>query len=93
MDEINLENAILLLDGNRGIYIPKIFAECFPLLLSDEQKADLSNPDNEFYWETWEDVIDNIKIPFQDKMYYLYQSGDLWAVPDENWPSVDRGDD
>ena len=75
---------ILLVSSSYGIYTPQTFSEWFPSYLTDEQKADLSNPDNEFYWETWKDVLDNTII--KDDLgneFYLMESEDcdLWAIP------------
>ena len=78
----NNDSLILLVDSHHGIYIPQIFSEQFADLLTTEQAKDLSNPDNEFYWEAWEDVLSNIQV--EDKKgnkYNIFQSEDLWAIP------------
>lgn len=85
-EERNLKNAELLLDENRGIYIPQVFAkechfwECF----DDEQKDILlSGPENELYWDVWTEVLDNAFLIHNGKKWTLYQDGDLWAIPEE----------
>jgi hypothetical protein len=77
-----LENAELLINSANGVYIPQIFAERYPSYLTGEQIDDLSNPDNEHYWETWETVLDNIKITIDGKRFTLHQDDDLWAIPE-----------
>lgn len=85
-------NAVLLIDGHHGIYIPKIFAEDViagnykvknkkdAIIL--ESLSELGNPENEFYWEAWADLIGNIiLIGLGGQEYYLHQEDDLWAVP------------
>lgn len=82
------QNSSLLIDGNRGIYIPKLFVENYVAkyvtnrndLLGD--LAELGNPENEEYWEAWENVLDNAKLIDDDgRECSLYQDGDLWAIP------------
>lgn len=53
---------LLLINDAHGIYVPKMFADNYGQYLNEEQKKDLTSPDNEFYWETWEDVVDTVKI-------------------------------
>ena len=77
----------LLLDGARGIYIPRDFVN--DVLIGDfgwkgiteENVKDLSDPDNEWYWETWDDVLSNATyISECGKKYILHQDGDLFAI-------------
>lgn len=53
----------LFLSDSRGIYIPRDFAQCVNHKIlfgvSDEDLADLENPDSETHWDTWSDVCDN----------------------------------
>jgi hypothetical protein len=75
---------ILLYDGNRGIYIPQIAASDlhFTTPLTDEQKEDLSNPDNENYWDTRSMVLNNKTVTDTQTgiVYNLHQDDDLWAI-------------
>lgn len=86
-DEIDLSNAELLLDGNRGIYIPQHFAEdAESLLLTGVSDTDLDElalgPDYEGYWETWNDVLNNARIQHPTLgMCWLHQDGDVWLIP------------
>ena len=89
-DEINLKNAELYADSNRGVYIPQFFAEsvkrdCVTGVSEEDFATLLSGPDAEFYWETWERVTNNATLtdPTNGKIFYLYQDGDLWMVPKE----------
>ncbi|MFX1709012.1 hypothetical protein PV783_33910 [Chitinophaga sp. CC14] len=76
-----MENAELLLLDKHGIYIPKIFAEAYPQYLSTDQQRDLNSPDNCHYWETWEDVLNTVRITVGGKIHSLHHDGDLWAIP------------
>lgn len=89
MEENEFKECHCLLDSHRGIYIPRDFAE----MISDTKyikdyekfKDDLEtckNPDHEWYWESWQTILDNMKIDLkgEGKFYSLYQDGDLFAV-------------
>lgn len=67
-------DAVLFLDDNRGIYIPRDFAASidpvywFGISCSDDEGDDedyesdlsiLSNPDHDSYWDVWDDVLGN----------------------------------
>lgn len=81
----------LLLSDTRGQYIPRDFLTAYDLTQwgYTEQQAieisnDLSNPENEFYWETWETTLDNAKHTTPEgNVYRLHQDGDLFAICDE----------
>ena len=78
----------LLLDGSRGFYIPRDFVEGTLIGgefgwqgITEENVKDLSEPDNEWYWDTWETVLNNATyISACGKKYTLYQDGDLFAI-------------
>ena len=38
-------------------------------------------PDGEFYWEAWDDIMNDLKITINGEPYQLVQNEDLWAVP------------
>jgi hypothetical protein len=78
----------LLLDSNRGIYIPRDWAEeIYPLsptkppegafwgwlgILASDVAVLLAGPDHEDYWETWDDVLDNA--------VYVNPNGSRWVL-------------
>lgn len=93
-----------LLDGHRGIYIPRDFAADFVFKAEGQEgwegcKADdleilRKGPDEEFYWEAWDNVLqsafflssqpmklDGITFPAGTR-FALDQDGDLWACDD-----------
>lgn len=85
-DELDLTNAVLFADSNRGIYIPQHFAQAvnreYVSGVTDSDYADLlEGPDNEFYWDTWDRVTNNAEIDLNGRKAFLYQDGDLWIVP------------
>lgn len=74
----------LLLSDSRGIYIPRDFIECFDI---DKWNIDskyierLSSPDNEWYWDNWDVVLNNAySIDKNGNKWHLWQDGDLWAI-------------
>lgn len=73
---------ILAIDSHYGVYTPQAFVEKYGeyLDLSNEQKEDLSSPDNEFYWETWEIVLDK-GLTIDGIEYSILSNEDLWLLP------------
>ena len=94
------ENAELYLDGNRGVYIPQNFfeetkPECINWHCDKEQKDwildQCSNPENEGYWDAWNDAAGygciTVTDPDDGIEYGLFHCDDLWIVPvDAEWP-------
>lgn len=79
-DEAGLPKRELLIDENRGIYIPQFFYNNFDFSkfnLKKEDFADLSSPDNEFYQEAWDELLADARM---DDGSTLEQDGDLWLV-------------
>ncbi len=96
-------NLILILDSNRGVYIPHHFGNMmrgYPrsnindvfeeMLLLEE-----GNPhDTQGYWDAWIKILD--EFWFEDangQRYRIYQSqqGDVWQVPIEEWDGLPEG--
>lgn len=46
-------------------------------------KTLLNGCDEEFYWEAWEDVLNNLKIEIDGEEYHMIENEDVWLVPDE----------
>lgn len=73
----------ILLDSSRGVYIPR---DAVPILLAngveitEEQQQTLSDPDNEFYWEAWNEIADNKTIKGDGGEWHLHLDGDLFLV-------------
>lgn len=70
----------LLLDSNRGIYIPRDFTQMIKWSISAEDRVILQNPDHEYYWESWEHVLNTSKCTLDGYTWTLHQDGDLWAI-------------
>jgi len=84
----------ILLDSNRGIYIPQHFAEGFAMQCTDgegwegisekDRETLLAGTDADWYWEAWEDVLNCATYTDADgNVWRLYQDGDLFAICDE----------
>ena len=55
---------ICLIDGLRGIYAPRVFAERYGHLLStDAREALMAGPDHEAYWDAWDEVVADFRFP------------------------------
>jgi len=72
---INKHVHILLSDAH-GVYIPQAFARQFEQknVKDEDWKIILSGPDEEHYWEAWEEVIQT----WEDGEKRIHQSGDLY---------------
>jgi len=80
-----MENVNLLLTDARGIYIPRDFVTGFNLSkftgISDNDVETCENPENEWYWEAWDSILNNARFTAEDgRIFYLYQEGDLWLL-------------
>lgn len=74
----------LLLSDSRGMYIPRDFYQNFDLEKWNIKKEDyevLNNPDNDWYWEAWDNLLRNAYyIDEKNQLTYrLEQDGDLFA--------------
>ena len=76
-----------IVDGGWGVYVPKMVAEYGWLSEGGINKEDikilLEGPDHEWYWETWDIVLNNFKT--QDgKVLFVGECGDVFlALPEE----------
>ena len=77
-------NAInLLLDGNRGQYMPRDFLKEFKLKdfgLKVKDYKHCKNPNSEYYWEAWDRLLVNARHIEDGNEFTLYQDGDLWLI-------------
>lgn len=88
-------NAVtLILSDARGIYIPRDFVtndyneiahdHCAAWGLTEANQAywaDAADPDNEWYWEAWDWILNNAQFTDEDgNVYRLHQDGDLWGI-------------
>lgn len=83
---------VLIADSHHGIYIPQLvlkgeidnpkwnFSDCN----KEDIDAVLKGPENEWYWDAWNNIESNVKITDSEgTVYFLYQNDDLWAIPEE----------
>ena len=84
------EDVVLFTDDAYGVYIPKHFAKALDRdYIVDREKWDedldflIKYPiEKDGYWETWQDVLDNMRIKIGRRTYFLYQDGSVWMVRD-----------
>lgn len=84
--ESSMENMFCLIDGNRGIYIPRVFAQrwgnaCVKGLNQDDLNILLAGPDHLEYFEVWDECVNQIEFLFDGQLCTLFEDNDLWAVP------------
>ena len=89
-----METIECIIDGHNGRYVPQCFVESFDLDAWHIEGLEavqyvLAGPDNEYYWEAWDFVLDAAYlIDEQGKKWTLYpgESGDLFMVRgDHEW--------
>ena len=81
------EDVRLLLSDSNGVYIPQLYCQS----LSEEEAEESgiswqdvltcqSGPDEELYWEAWQQICDSAEWKEDGEMWRLLQNGDLWQV-------------
>lgn len=81
----------VIIDGAHGIYVPQIFVESFNAAEWGIEEEDIKvlkeGPSHEYYWDTWETVLNNAEFKDEDgKVWTLHQDSDLFAVrEDHEW--------
>lgn len=92
MKKLN-QTVILFCDSSSGCYIPQRFAaEIMPQYLtgiSQDDLNELADPENEWYWDTWEQVLNNARVVDHStgQTYHLHHDGDLWLL---DWDNMTR---
>jgi hypothetical protein len=78
-----------IIDGAHGIYIPQVWAKRYGVQAVISANVDeedvrilLSGPDEEFYWESWESVLDDYSHEVNGVKHYIYQQDDLFEYPE-----------
>jgi hypothetical protein len=80
---------VLLFDSNHGTYIPKNFVDDETLRenfgLTEQNKdhwGSCLDMENEFYWDSWNWILDNAKHESELGNYFITQTehGDVWAL-------------
>ena len=87
-------NIEVLLSDARGIYIPRDFYQDFDLdkwHLNAEDLTSLADPENESYWDVWEQVLNTAYFEIDGKKYELYQDGDLLAICYDSLTDEEKG--
>lgn len=85
------ENQVILyLDDHRGVYIPRDSAvetkrECISGVSQEDLDCLAKGPDQEWYWDTWNDVEQNAIItdPNNNVRYRIIQNGAVFLVPED----------
>jgi hypothetical protein len=89
-----MDNVVLLLSDARGIMIPRDFVEQFSVEkftgITEWAIETCKNPDNEGYWDAWDDILNNARYTEDGKEYSLHQDGDLWLICYEHMTIEER---
>lgn len=91
MEKLIENEAILIADSHHGQYIPQIvvkgeinnplwdWSECN----KEDIDACIEGIENEWYWDAWVNILDNVVINNEGEKYILVQNEDLWAIPED----------
>jgi hypothetical protein len=94
-DEIQRKCECLVAD-RVGRYIPQRFMEQFEDniinrddLNEDDVQTVLEGPEAEFYWEAWDNLLNQVRVEIDGSKHVIAQNGDLFAIEpdlsDEAW--------
>ena len=102
----NEENVKLLLDDNRGVYIPRDFAEEFDhsqftgytqddvdelIHIGNTNWEDLEIDDSQIYFDIWDRILQNAEhYDNNGRKWVLHQDGPLWLVCPELMSEEDQ---
>jgi len=81
-----------IIDGQWGIYIPQTFCqryhpEDWGFARHDQNwKSCLAGPDDPYYWESWDTILNNARTSWDGEAVSLYQASDLFIVRDDEIP-------
>jgi hypothetical protein len=88
-----MQNIVLILDSARGALIPRDFvtddhgnvntSHCIKWNIHPDDALILAlgdDPNNPFYWDTWDTVLNNAFFMHGGKKYTLHHDGDLWGI-------------
>ncbi len=75
----------LVVDGHHGVYAPQFFVEMYEDDLTGVDREDvktvLAGPDEEWYWEAWDNIERDGLVKVGRKEYTIYQhEGDIFLV-------------
>ena len=78
-------DVLYAVDGAHGQYAPQAFAQFYgeqSTMSADDKQILLTGPEHEYYWETWNTVLDNVTVTCNDVTYNIYpgESGDVFLV-------------
>lgn len=84
--EYNSDLLILAVSSSYGVYTPQTFGEwyadkCTNLEQFTEEFKDLENLDCEFYWESFDSILNSAQFNIDGKLYYAVQNEDVWFIP------------
>jgi hypothetical protein len=98
-----MDTMILFCDSASGRYIPQRFAaeikQEYLHGVTQDQLNELADPDSEWYWDTWNTVLNNARIVDHNtgQTFILHHDGDLWLLDLDNMTEEEKfiffGDD
>lgn len=89
-------DVLLWADDHHGIYCPqyalqRLNRDQVTGIQDDDWSTVLAGPDQEWYWESWANIIDSATIALDGNQYRIDQDGIVWLVPLGMSYSEDKG--
>jgi len=95
-ENMKVVNPECIVDSAHGVYIPQTFAELyldgtvFPHnVCYEDQAVLLDGPENEDYWDVWNDVLDYFEVKQSNSTVTIHQDMDLFAIIDGNYGELE----
>jgi len=78
----------ILVSCCHGIYVPQAFVEGYDLSLwngidAEDIETIQAGPEHEWYWDSWNDILNSASYSLDGRTYRLHQDDDLFAICDE----------
>ena len=79
----------ILVSDAHGVYVPMQFIKSHDLSLwngIDQEDVDtiMKGPDDEYYWDSWSNILQSATYQHGGDQYFLYQDGDVFAICYDN---------
>ena len=86
-----MQNVECIIDSRHGVFVPILFARTVNrALLSGVTTEDLDylakeeSLGDDGFWDTWDSVLNNVRIKVEGRIYHLHQDGDLFIIDWDN---------
>ena len=86
-----MQNIECIVNSAHGVFVPMVFAKTVNRALlsgvSNETLDYLAKEESlgdDGFWDTWDSVLNNVRLHIEGKIYHLHQDGDLFIIDWDN---------